>query len=117
MDTAYMWSRGLSRDEQILAMNGTPSPASLVLNVNHLGLNPVVNPVDSVTGTPVGSYTEPVAGKDSSVSVNTRPWTDVVTDANGNSAGTIVAQGNGYQAGAGSLTNFQTVFTGTLTVR
>ena len=41
----------------------------------------------------------------------TRPFTDVTTDVNGNYNGTIVAQGNGLQAGLGSLTNFDAVFT------
>jgi RHS repeat-associated protein len=57
-----------------------------------------------------------IPGNTSGVGVSTHPWTDVVTDASGNFAGTIVAQGNGFQAGVGSLTNFQVVFTGTLTV-
>jgi RHS repeat-associated protein len=46
----------------------------------------------------------------------TRPFTDVVTDVNGNFAGTIVAQGNGYQAGVGALGTFQAVFTSAITV-
>ncbi len=51
------------------------------------------------------------------VTVNTHPFTDVTTEANGNSTGTIVAQGNGVQAGAvGPLYAFQAVFTGTFTV-
>lgn len=57
-----------------------------------------------------------IPGNTSGVGESTHPWTDVVTDVNGNFVGTIVAQGNGYQAGVGSLTNFQVVFTGTLTV-
>jgi len=57
-----------------------------------------------------------IPGNNSGVGVNTHPWTDVVTDVNGNFAGTIVAQGNGFQAGVDSMTNFQVVFTGTLTV-
>jgi hypothetical protein len=51
-----------------------------------------------------------------SVTVNTHPFTDV-TDASGNATGTIVAQGNGVQAGSpGPLYAFQAVFTGTFTV-
>ncbi len=57
-----------------------------------------------------------IPGNTSGVGESTHPWTDVVTDVNGNFVGTIVAQGNGYQAGVGPLTNFQVVFTGTLTV-
>jgi hypothetical protein len=40
------------------------------------------------------------------VTSSTRPFTDIVLDASGASAGTIVAQGNGAQAGVGSLTGF-----------
>jgi RHS repeat-associated protein len=55
------------------------------------------------------------------IGVNTRPMTDVTTDLNGNFTGTIVAQGNGYQAGVNAdsthpLFDFQTVLTGTFTV-
>ena len=58
-----------------------------------------------------------------------RPFTDAITDINGNVIGTIVAQGNGYQAGcadningcgsnlAGSLWAFQAVFTGSFMVK
>ena len=52
----------------------------------------------------------------SSVNVNSRPFTDVTTDLNGNYTGTIVAEGNGYQAGVGSMNYFEAVFTGELTV-
>ncbi|MGA8043472.1 MAG: DUF2341 domain-containing protein, partial [Terracidiphilus sp.] len=57
-----------------------------------------------------------VPGNTSSVNVNTRPFTDVTTDLNGNYTGTIIAQGNGYQAGVGSMTTFQAVFRGVFTV-
>jgi RHS repeat-associated protein len=69
-----------------------------------------------------------VLGNTSSVGVNTHPFTDVTTDLNGSFTGTIVAQGNGYQAGcpigvngscnvtAGDMSAFQAVFTGTFTV-
>jgi RHS repeat-associated protein len=46
----------------------------------------------------------------------TRPFTDLTTDVNGNYNGTIVAQGNGQQAGAGSLVNFFAEFTGNFVV-
>jgi len=51
-----------------------------------------------------------------SIGVNTRPFTDVTTDLNGNFTGSIVVQGNGLQAGVGALFNFQAVFTGSYTV-
>jgi RHS repeat-associated protein len=57
-----------------------------------------------------------IPGNTSGVGVFTRPFTNVTTDLNGNFTGTIVAQGNGLQAGVGSLFNFQAVFTGSLTV-
>jgi len=57
-----------------------------------------------------------IPGMPAGVGVNTRPFTDVTTDLNGNFTGTMVAQGNGLQAGVGALSNFQAVFTGTLTI-
>ncbi len=63
----------------------------------------------------------------STVGVGTHPFTDVTTDENGNFTGTIVAQGNGYQAGLPGPHNgpeglaqdqdiFQAVFTGSYVV-
>jgi RHS repeat-associated protein len=46
----------------------------------------------------------------------TRPFTDLTVDVNGNYNGQIVAQGNGQQAGAGSLINFYGVFSGTFVI-
>jgi RHS repeat-associated protein/uncharacterized repeat protein (TIGR01451 family) len=57
-----------------------------------------------------------VPGMPGSIGVNTRPFTDVTTDLNGNFTGSIVVQGNGLQAGVGALFNFQAVFTGSYTV-
>lgn len=57
-----------------------------------------------------------VPGNTSGVSIITRPFTDITTDLNGNFTGTIVAQGNGLQAGVGTLFWFDAVFTSTLTV-
>ncbi len=51
-----------------------------------------------------------IPGDTSGVGVNTRPFTDVTTDLNGNYTGTIIAQGNGYQAGS-NPGSFQAVFT------
>jgi RHS repeat-associated protein/uncharacterized repeat protein (TIGR01451 family) len=45
-----------------------------------------------------------------------RPFTDVTTDVNGNYNGTIVAQGNNLQAGLGTLVSFDAVFTANLIV-
>jgi RHS repeat-associated protein len=50
------------------------------------------------------------------IGTNTRPFTDVTTDQNGNFTGTLPAQGNGLQAGVGSMLTFQGVFTGSFTV-
>jgi RHS repeat-associated protein/uncharacterized repeat protein (TIGR01451 family) len=46
----------------------------------------------------------------------TRPYTDVVTNSAGFATGTIVAQGNGYQAGVGSLYAFDAVYSGNIAV-
>ncbi len=45
----------------------------------------------------------------------TRPFTNVAIAANGRATGTVVAQGNGEEAGVGDLAEFQAVFDGTLT--
>jgi len=47
----------------------------------------------------------------SGVGPQSRPFTDVTTDLVGDFAGTIVAQGNGMQAGVGGLSTFDSVFT------
>jgi RHS repeat-associated protein/uncharacterized repeat protein (TIGR01451 family) len=48
----------------------------------------------------------------SAVDTSTRPFTDLTTDINGNFTGSIVAEGNGHQAGVADLTHFDAVFTG-----
>ena len=50
------------------------------------------------------------------VGVNNQPFTDVTVDKNGNFSGSIIAQGNGYQAGVGQLSGFEVVFTGSFIV-
>ncbi len=57
-----------------------------------------------------------VPGNTSGVNEFTRPITDVTTDLNGNFTGVIPAQGNGFQAGVGSLNTFDAVFTGAFTI-
>ena len=57
-----------------------------------------------------------VAHDRSGVGTLTRPFTDVTTDVGHSYTGTVVAAGNGYQAGYGPLDNFQAVFTGSLVV-
>ncbi|MET0623972.1 MAG: DUF6531 domain-containing protein, partial [Pyrinomonadaceae bacterium] len=57
-----------------------------------------------------------VPGNTSGVGVNTRPFTNVTTDVNGNFTGVIPAQGNGLTAGVDVLFDFNAVFTGTFTV-
>ena len=49
------------------------------------------------------------------VDENTRPFTDVIPNSDG-SCSTLVAAGNGMQAGTGSLNMFEAVFQSTLTV-
>jgi len=55
------------------------------------------------------------------VGVNTRPFTDITTDVNGNFTGSVAAQGPDaqgslHQAGVGDLFTFNAVFTGTYKV-
>lgn len=57
-----------------------------------------------------------IPGNNSGIGVNTRPFIDVTTDLNGNFTGSIIAQGNGVQAGLNTLFTFQAVFTSTFTV-
>ena len=52
----------------------------------------------------------------SGVGVVSRPFTNITTDLQGNFTGAIVSEGNGLQAGVGSLFNFQLVLTGEFTV-
>ena len=61
---------------------------------------------------PAGVVNHNVSG----VGPTTRPFTDVTTDGAGNFVGTIVAQGNGLQAGVGTLSSFDAVFTGSFVV-
>ncbi|HJQ24187.1 MAG TPA: PKD domain-containing protein, partial [Blastocatellia bacterium] len=68
---------------------------------------------------PTINYNPPagtVPGNTSGVTIDTRPFTNVTTDLNNNFTGTIVAQGNGYQAGVGPLNTFNAVFTGSFVV-
>lgn len=62
-------------------------------------------PAGRITGEP-GSGPNPT----------TRPFTDVTTDLIGDYAGTSVAEGNGVQAGVGSLESFDAVFTSSIVV-
>ncbi len=52
----------------------------------------------------------------SGVGVFTRPYTNVTTDLQGNFTGAIPLEGNGLQAGVGTLFNFQLVLTGEFTI-
>jgi len=57
-----------------------------------------------------------VPGNNTGINENTRPVYEVTTDVNGNFTGAIEAQGNGQQAGLGSLFQFESVYTSTFTV-
>ena len=57
-----------------------------------------------------------IPGAPPGVNFNSRPMLDVTTDLNGNYTGSIVAEGQGVQAGVGTLFNFNAVFTGTFIV-
>lgn len=56
---------------------------------------------------PAGTIPHNITG----VGTFTRPFTDITTDINGNFNGSMIAQGNGYQAGNGSMFSFDAVFT------
>jgi RHS repeat-associated protein len=81
----------------------TPSTAQPAFTQTFASLN--FNP-------PTGS----IPGMPSTIGISTVPFTNVTTDANGNYTGSVIAQGNGLQAGVGTLSTFQAVFTGTFTV-
>jgi RHS repeat-associated protein len=61
---------------------------------------------------PSGAVPHDITG----VGPTTRPFSDVTTDVNGNGVGTIVAQGNGHQAGVGEMASFDAVFSSTFVV-
>jgi RHS repeat-associated protein/uncharacterized repeat protein (TIGR01451 family) len=68
---------------------------------------------------PTINFTPPstlTPGNTSNVTPLTRPFTDITTDVNGNFTGTIQAQGNGLQAGLGTMASFNAVFTGSFVV-
>ena len=91
-----------------------PNPS----NAGTFTANPSMTPSFS-EGFPTIDFNPPsgtVPGNTSGVNEFTRPITDVTTDLNGNFTGTIPAQGNGYQAGVGTLNTFDAVFTGAFTV-
>src|SRR5439155_25515915 len=66
---------------------------------------------------PLSNSTHPNPGNNAGIGTSTRRFAYVITDANGYFTGTIVAQGNGLQAGLGSLSTFQAVFTGSFTIK
>lgn len=68
---------------------------------------------------PVVDFNPPsgtVPGNTSGVSPTTRPFTDVNTNVAGAFSGTVVAQGNGIQAGVGQAATFDAVLTSTFVV-
>jgi RHS repeat-associated protein/uncharacterized repeat protein (TIGR01451 family) len=56
---------------------------------------------------PAGTVPHNITG----VGVDSRPFTDITTDINGNFNGSLTAEGNGFQAGVGSMFDFEAVFT------
>jgi RHS repeat-associated protein len=81
----------------------TPSNAQSVFTQTFASIN--FNP-------PAGS----IPGMPSTIGVTTVPFTDVTVNSSGQYTGSVIAQGNGQQAGVGELSTFQAVFTGTITV-
>ena len=97
ISTTSIWGRFFAADNSGI-FKVTPSDAPVFdLAFPTINFNP-----------PAGT----VPGNTSGIDINSRPFTDVTTDLNGNFSGTIAAQGGGYQAGVGSLTTFAAVFTG-----
>lgn len=117
---------------------GTPTPTpSPTPNLAPIGISQVdgqffTNPTDSGSftaspgDTPVFDQTFPVVdfnppggavncNNATGVDENTRPFTEVAPQNNG-SCTTIIAQGNGQQAGVENLTSFDAVFTGSFSV-
>jgi RHS repeat-associated protein len=64
---------------------------------------------------PAGTIAHSLAGLPA-VDPTTRPFTDITTDQVGDGNGVIVAQGNGQQAGAGSLNSFDAALTANFVV-
>lgn len=57
-----------------------------------------------------------LASNSTGVNPTTAPFTDVVTDGKGNGTGAIPAEGNGHQAGIGSMASFDAVFRSAIAV-
>ncbi|MDQ6713808.1 MAG: hypothetical protein M3Z28_11570, partial [Candidatus Dormibacteraeota bacterium] len=84
----------------------------------YVAINPTYTPAFGQTFPNIAFNPPPgiVPNNLSGLGVSSRPFTDVMTDVNGNYAGTIVAQGNGHTAGVGDMTGFQVSFLGTFNV-
>jgi YD repeat-containing protein len=101
VSTSTIWARVFPADGSG-QFNATPSQTpAFTMSVPTIDFNP---PPSTIPGNTSG------------VNEGSRPMVDVTTDLNGNYTGTIVLQGNGLQAGVGSLYFFNVVFTGSLTV-
>jgi hypothetical protein len=84
------------------AFTATPSSAvAFAQDFSAMNFNP-----------PVGTVP---CSNDTGVNVYTRPFTNIVPQANG-SCRTVPVQGNGLQAGTGQLSSFNAVFTGSFTL-
>jgi RHS repeat-associated protein/uncharacterized repeat protein (TIGR01451 family) len=101
VSTSTVFGRFFSSDDSCLFDTPTTTPPLFTQEFPTINFN-----------APFGT----IPGNTSRVGEFTRPFTDVTTDLNGNFTGTIVAQGNGFQAGVGPLFSFNAVFTGTLTI-
>ena len=103
-DTLWVGGDGTVRNTtlhgQVLSSFARPQPGGFVdgLEIVRTAKTPIVN--HNISG----------------VGPQTRPFTDVTTDQLGNFTGTIVAQGNGVQAGVGPLTNFDAELSASFTV-
>jgi RHS repeat-associated protein len=100
------------------AVNGTfyPNPGNAgPFNTSQLSQPAFSQVFPSLYFNPFPQHFTVACSNDPGVMTETRPFTDVVQNADG-SCGTIAAQGNGKQAGVGTLFNFEATFTTEMTV-
>jgi RHS repeat-associated protein len=103
ISTTTVWGRFFTNPSASVVFNKLASDIPVFTQTfPTLNFNPVSGSVPGIPG---------------NLNQDTRPFTNVSTDINGNYTGSIIAQGNGYVAGTGSLTGFEAVFTGDFVVK
>jgi RHS repeat-associated protein len=99
--TTTVWARFFTNPTGSIVFDKQPTDTpAFTQTFPTLNFNPVSG---SVPGSPINQ--------------DTRPFTNVTTDQNGNYTGSIVAQGNGYVAGTGTLAGLEAVFSGKFVVK